>query len=194
MTTGTGKTRRWPRSSSAWRWRPWPPVSCSAASGPSASSSMAGSCPPPGRRGSGRRGCVDRRQRDIIPDIRCAKGAGSKARAWSPNAWHHPQRRPFVAGDAGGHRMCLFSVGQRWRIADPIAALVVAVFYFQDCFRPDPHGARELLERSLPDETEREILGIVTADPRVGEPHNLRTRRIGAAIAVEGACPCGRGA
>lgn len=43
----------------------------------------------------------------------------------------------------------------------------------------------ELLERSLPDETEQEILGIVTADPEVGEPHNLRTRRIGAAIAVE---------
>ncbi len=32
-TTGTGNTRRWLRSSSAWRWRPWAPVFCSAASG-----------------------------------------------------------------------------------------------------------------------------------------------------------------
>ena len=29
------------------------------------------------------------------------------------------------------------------------------------------------------------VAKIVTADPEVGEPHNLRTRRIGAAIAVE---------
>lgn len=32
---------------------------------------------------------------------------------------------------------------------------------------------------------EEEILRIVTADPEVCQPHNLRTRRIGAAIAVE---------
>ena len=34
-------------------------------------------------------------------------------------------------------------------------------------------------------QTEEEILRIVTADPSVREPHNLRTRRIGASIAVE---------
>ena len=63
--------------------------------------------------------------------------------------------------------------------------MVVAVFIFKIAFDLIRTGLGELLERSLPDETEREILGIVTADPRVGEPHNLRTRRIGAAIAVE---------
>ena len=80
---------------------------------------------------------------------------------------------------------CAYFLGQRWRIADPIAALVVAVFIFKVAFDLIRTGLGELLERSLPDETEQEILGIVTADPEVGEPHNLRTRRIGAAIAVE---------
>lgn len=125
-------------------------------------------------------------------DIRCAKGAGSKARAWSPMPGitaATPFRRWGPLAGIG----CAYFLGQRWRIADPIAALVVAVFIFKIAFDLIRTGLGELLERSLPDETEREILGIVTADPRVGEPHQPRTRRIGAAIAVEVPCPCGRG-
>lgn len=63
---------------------------------------------------------------------------------------------------------CAYFLGQRWRIADPIAALVVAVFIFKVAFDLIRTGLGELLERSLPDETEQEILGIVTADPEVG--------------------------
>ena len=43
----------------------------------------------------------------------------------------------------------------------------------------------ELTERSLPEETEREIADIVQTFPGVAEPHNLRTRRIGNKIAIE---------
>ena len=100
------------------------------------------------------------------------------------NAWHHRSDALSSLGTLAGIG-CAYFLGQRWRIADPIAALVVAVFIFKIAFDLIRTGLGELLERSLPDETEREILGIVTADPRVGEPHNLRTRRIGAAIAVE---------
>ena len=62
---------------------------------------------------------------------------------------------------------------------------VVAVFIFKIAFDLIRAGLDELLERSLPQQTEREILEIVAADPAIREPHNLRTRRIGAAIAVE---------
>ena len=43
----------------------------------------------------------------------------------------------------------------------------------------------ELLEKSLPRETEDEILRIVGSVPGITSPHNLRTRRIGNNIAVE---------
>ena len=92
---------------------------------------------------------------------------------------------PSMVANAWHHRSDAFSSIATLRIADPIAALVVAVFIFKVAFDLIRTGLGELLERSLPDETEQEILGIVTADPEVGEPHNLRTRRIGAAIAVE---------
>ena len=66
-----------------------------------------------------------------------------------------------------------------------ITALIVAVFIFKVAFDLVRTGLNELLERSLPADVEEEILRIVTADPEVCQPHNLRTRRIGAAIAVE---------
>ena len=66
-----------------------------------------------------------------------------------------------------------------------VTALIVAVFIFKVAFDLIRTGVGELLEKSLPEETEREILRIVTLDPAVREPHNLRTRRIGAAIAIE---------
>ena len=70
-------------------------------------------------------------------------------------------------------------------ILDPIASIVICLFIFKVAFDLVRTGLNELLERSLPADVEEEILRIVTADPEVCQPHNLRTRRIGAAIAVE---------
>ena len=71
-------------------------------------------------------------------------------------------------------------------IACVVFALCLAMGLFS-LFYVRASGAQtnELLERSLPADVEEEILRIVTADPEVCQPHNLRTRRIGAAIAVE---------
>ena len=100
------------------------------------------------------------------------------------NAWHHRSDGLSSLGPLVGIG-CAYFLGDKWRIADPIAALIVAVFIFKVAFDLIRTGVGELLEKSLPEETEREILRIVTLDPAVREPHNLRTRRIGAAIAIE---------
>ena len=100
------------------------------------------------------------------------------------NAWHHRSDALSSLGTLVGIG-CAYFLGERWRIADPIAALIVAVFIFKVAFDLVRTGLNELLERSLPADVEEEILRIVTDDPEVCQPHNLRTRRIGAAIAVE---------
>jgi divalent metal cation (Fe/Co/Zn/Cd) transporter len=46
-------------------------------------------------------------------------------------------------------------------------------------------GLGELLEHSLPDAVEDEMLMLVSRLPDVVEPHNLRTRRIGNHYAIE---------
>ena len=122
--------------------------------------------------------------KEILYRYTVREGCRVESPSMVANAWHHRSDALSSLGTLAGIG-CAYFLGQRWRIADPIAALVVAVFIFKVAFDLIRTGLGELLERSLPDETEQEILGIVTADPEVGEPHNLRTRRIGAAIAVE---------
>lgn len=100
------------------------------------------------------------------------------------NAWHHRSDALSSLGTLAGIG-CAYFLGAKWRIADPIAALLVAVFIFKIAFDLIRTGLDELLERSLPDDVEREIVRIVAADPAVHDPHNLRTRRIGASIAIE---------
>lgn len=100
------------------------------------------------------------------------------------NAWHHRSDALSSLGTLVGIA-CAYFLGQKWRIADPIAALLVAVFIFKIAFDLLRTGLGELLERSLPDEVEAEILRLVAADGEIREPHNLRTRRIGASIAIE---------
>lgn len=100
------------------------------------------------------------------------------------NAWHHRSDALSSLGTLLGIA-CASFLGPAWRIADPIAALVVAVFILKVAFDLVRRGLDELLERSLPADVEEEILRIVTADSRVQAPHNLRTRHIGASIAIE---------
>lgn len=100
------------------------------------------------------------------------------------NAWHHRSDALSSLGTLVGIG-CAYFLGEKWRIADPIAALIVAVFIFKVALDLIRTGLDELLERSLPEETEREIMQIITADPEIRSPHNLRTRRIGASIAIE---------
>ncbi|MEG2614178.1 MAG: cation diffusion facilitator family transporter [Alistipes sp.] len=100
------------------------------------------------------------------------------------NAWHHRSDALSSLGTLVGIG-CAFFLGEKWRIADPLAALVVAVFIFKVAFDLTRMGIDELLERSLPSDVESEILQIVQADSEIRAPHNLRTRRIGASIAIE---------
>lgn len=100
------------------------------------------------------------------------------------NAWHHRSDVLSSLGTLAGIGCALF-LGERWRIADPIAAILVAVFIFRIAFDLIREGLGVLLERSLPAEVEREILEIATVDPRVKKPHHLRTRSVGTSIAIE---------
>ena len=100
------------------------------------------------------------------------------------NAWHHRSDALSSLGTLAGIG-CAYFLGEKWRIADPLAALLVAVFIFKIALDLIRTGLGELLEKSLPADVEQEILSIVTANPEIRSPHNLRTRRIGASIAIE---------
>ena len=100
------------------------------------------------------------------------------------NAWHHRSDALSSVGALIGIGLAYF-LGEGWRIADPIAAIVVAALIIKVAINLCRTALAELLEKSLPKEVEEEILTIISATPSVYKPHNLRTRRIGSDIAIE---------
>ena len=100
------------------------------------------------------------------------------------NAWHHRSDALSSIGALLGVGAAYF-LGEEWRIADPISAIVVAALIIKVSIGLCRTALAELLEKSLPHDVEREILSIISATPNVEKPHNLRTRRIGADIAIE---------
>ena len=114
--------------------------------------------------------------------VRAGKDLNSQAVV--ANAWHHRSDAFSSIGTLVGVGGAIF-LGEKWIILDPLAAIVVSGFIIKvalDLIKP---CIDELLERSLPAETEKKILDIIASFPEVSSPHHLRTRRIGNHIAIE---------
>ena len=100
-------------------------------------------------------------------------GRKVQSQAVVANAWHHRSDAFSSIGTALGIAGAIF-LGKDWRVLDPIAAVVVSVFI-----------VKVSIQRSLPEEIEKEIITIINEDSQIKDPHNLRTRRIGNDFAIE---------
>ncbi len=106
------------------------------------------------------------------------------SQAVEANAWHHRSDALSSLGTAIGIGGAIF-LGKRWTVLDPIASVVVGMFIVKVAINLLRRGIGDLMEQSLPDAVEEEMLQMVGAIPGVVEPHNLRTRRIGNHYAIE---------
>ncbi len=106
------------------------------------------------------------------------------SQAMRANAWHHRSDALSSIGTAIGIGGAII-LGERWAVLDPIASIVVGALIVKVAFDLLKNGMGELMEQSLPDEVEDEILTIVKNVPGVFEPHDLCTRRIGNHYAIE---------
>lgn len=100
------------------------------------------------------------------------------------NAWHHRSDALSSVGTAIGIGGALL-LGEDWRVLDPIAAVVVSVLIMKVAIQLILPCLDDLLEHSLPEETEAAIAHTLLDFPEVSSPHNLRTRRVGSACAIE---------
>lgn len=100
------------------------------------------------------------------------------------NAWHHRSDALSSVGTAAGIGGAML-LGPRWAVLDPAAAVVVSFFIMKVSMQLVVPCVDELLEKSLPENVEREIERIVLSFDGVSEPHHLRTRRIGNNYAIE---------
>ena len=106
------------------------------------------------------------------------------SKAVEANAWHHRSDALSSIGTAVGIGGAIF-LGQRWVILDPVASVVVGAFIVKVAFDLLKNGIGDLMEQSLPDQVEDEILSLARSVDGVTEPHDLRTRRIGNHYAIE---------
>ncbi|MBO4768675.1 MAG: cation transporter [Bacteroidales bacterium] len=112
------------------------------------------------------------------------KGRKLDSPALIANAWHHRSDALSSIGAALGIGGAIL-LGDRWTVLDPLASIVVGAMLVKVAWDLLGPSLGELTDRSLPQETENEILSIISSVPEVSDPHNLRTRRIGNQIAAE---------
>lgn len=113
-----------------------------------------------------------------------ARGRKLNSQVVIANAWHHRSDALSSIGTAVGISGAVL-LGGRWTILDPLASIVVAAFIIKVGLDLLKGGISELMEASLPEETEQEILSIVSSFKDISDPHNLKTRRIGNNYAIE---------
>ena len=106
------------------------------------------------------------------------------SQALEANAWHHRSDALSSMGTALGIGGAIF-LGQRWAVLDPAASVIVGLFIVKVAVVLLRSGFGDLMEQSLPDEVEQEILRLAGSVDGVEEPHDLRTRRIGNHYAIE---------
>ena len=106
------------------------------------------------------------------------------SQAVEANAWHHRSDALSSIGTAVGIGGAIF-LGQQWTVLDPIASVIVGAFIVKVAVSLLRNGIGDLMEQSLPDAVEEEILRLAATVPGVEEPHELCTRRIGNHYAIE---------
>ncbi|MDO9508918.1 MAG: cation diffusion facilitator family transporter [Thermovirgaceae bacterium] len=99
-------------------------------------------------------------------------------------AWDHRSDALSSVGTLLGIGGAIF-LGPSARILDPIAAMAVGAAIVKVALPITIQGVSELLEESLDPEQEQEIMEAILNVSGVEGAHHLRTRRIGANVAVE---------
>lgn len=100
------------------------------------------------------------------------------------NAWHHRSDAFSSVGTLLGIGGAIL-LGEKWHVLDPLAAIVVSFFIVKVALEISSGSVKELVEESLDDESEAEIIAMASGIPGVADPHELRTRRIGHDVAVD---------
>lgn len=100
------------------------------------------------------------------------------------NAWHHRSDALSSVGSLVGIG-CAIWLGKKWVILDPIAGCVISVVIFVVAVKMALPAMKELLDISLPEETENEIIRLASGVEGVKDVHNLKTRSHGPSVIID---------
>ena len=101
------------------------------------------------------------------------------------NAWHHRSDAFSSVGSLLGIAGAIF-LGDKFVILDPITGCVISIFILVMAVKMSVPAIKELLDVSLPDDVEEKIEATAKSVKGVVDLHELKTRREGPGIIVEG--------
>lgn len=114
--------------------------------------------------------------------IRTGKRTGSTVVV--ANAWHHRSDALSSIGALIGIGGSIV-LGEKWAILDPLASCVISIAVIVVAVRMAFPSLAELLETSLPEDIESEIIRTASAVKGVREIHELKTRRNGMSFIID---------
>ena len=100
------------------------------------------------------------------------------------NAWHHRSDAYSSIAALVGVAGAMF-LGKHGLILDPLASILVSGYIIKSGYDVVRPSIDELMEKSLPRDTEKEIRAILKSVEGIEGVHNLKTRKIGNRIAIE---------
>lgn len=101
------------------------------------------------------------------------------------NAWHHRSDAFSSVGSLLGIAGAIF-LGNKFVILDPITGCVISIFILVMAVKMSVPAIKELLDVSLPDDVEEKIEATAKSVKGVVDLHELKTRREGPGIIMEG--------
>lgn len=122
--------------------------------------------------------------KEILYQWTAAVGKKTGSTAVMANAWHHRSDALSSIGALLGIGGAII-LGDKWTILDPITSCGISIAIIVVAVKMAMPGLEELLETSLPEDIEKEIIDIVSAVPGVNDIHELKTRRNGMSFIID---------
>ncbi len=122
--------------------------------------------------------------KELLYRYTLARGRLLESSVLLAKAWDHRSDALSSVGTLFGIGGAIF-LGEKWRILDPVAAVVVSVFVLRAALHILKDSLNELIEGSLPSPIEERVKKVLLTESGVKSFHKLKTRRIGSSIAVD---------
>lgn len=122
--------------------------------------------------------------KEIIYHATVRTGRKTGSTAVIANAWHHRSDAFSSVGSLIGIGGALV-LGDKWTVLDPLASCVISVAIIVVAVKMAMPSLADLLEASLPEEIEDEILATASSVEGVNDVHELKTRRNGMSFIID---------
>ena len=122
--------------------------------------------------------------KELLYRYTIAVGRKTGSPAVEASAWHHRSGAFSSIGSLIGISGAIF-LGDKWVILDPLVCCCISIAIFVVAVKMAGPSLNELLDGSLPEESEKEIVSLAMSVEGVRNIHNLKTRRSGLSVMVE---------